>query len=196
MPSIRDARLSALPAPAYARGAGSRSTRRRAGAEGAPLNDNAPTLMPPDVVRLFDGERLADKVGLTALLVAGDQQGRPRVALLSAAEVLATSRSQLAMLTYSGSRTTGAVLASGHAMLLTVLGGVVHKIMLDVGGATTTEAVPDGYTVLRGTVSACEQDTSGYATVRHGIEFDLADTEAVLDRWHRQIRLLRTVEDR
>jgi hypothetical protein len=147
-------------------------------------------------MRFFDGEQLEAKVGETAVLVAADYQGWPRTALLSAGEVLATSSSRLALLTYAGSRTTGALRESGRGMLLLVLSGIVHKVMLEVSQAATAQPVPDAFTVLLASVSDCEQDRSGYATVLHGIEFELTDQPAVLSRWYDQIRLLRTVQDR
>jgi hypothetical protein len=147
------------------------------------------------VLRFFDGEQLEGKVGETAVLIATDHQGWPRAALLSAGEVLASSSSRLVLLTHAGSRTTRALQESGRGMLLLVLAGVVHKVMLEVSEAVTPQPTAS-FTVLVATVSACEQDRASYATVLHGIEFELTDQQEVLGRWYDQIRLLRTVQDR
>lgn len=154
------------------------------------LSDATSSLLPASLLRLFDGESLRQKVGQTAEITSVDDDGWPRTALLSVGELLAASPSRLICVTHSGSRTTRALVSSGRALLLTVLDGVVHKIMLEVRPLVI--GAPDELTALDGTVVSWAADEASYARVRHGIEFDLLDVEGVLARWADQIRLLRS----
>jgi hypothetical protein len=157
------------------------------------LSDTAAGALPREVLRLFDGERLPEKVGHTAMLVAVDDEGWPRVALLSVGEVLATTGGGLALLTNSSSRTTAALQQSGRAMLLTVIEGTVHKLMLRARAVGAPPHSSTGFVAFRAEVDACESDHAPYATVVHGIEFELTDEVPVLERWQQQIGALRVV---
>lgn len=146
--------------------------------------------LPGGVRTLLDGERLEERVGSTLLLTVADEEGWPRIALLSVGEVLATAPDELLLYLYPRSRTTQALTLRGRAVLLVVLGGAAVRVQL------TARRLPDGTAGLSGAVFkadvvAVEEDRVGYAELRHGIEFVLPDEGPVLARWREQVAGLR-----
>lgn len=146
--------------------------------------------LPAGARDLFNGSDLASKVGATAQLIAVADDGWPRVALLSAGEVLVTD--DTVMLTvYAASRTTGAARSSGRAVLLVVTDESIVRIALKLEELDAAQSL-GGRTTFRGTVASVEQDRVAYARVTGGIGFELHDPEPVIERWEQQIELLRS----
>jgi hypothetical protein len=146
--------------------------------------------IPQRVRELFDGRELAEKVGLTAQMIAGTD-GWSRAALLSVGEVLMSG--EVVVLTmWAGSRTATAVRESGRGVLLVVADEAVVRIALDVTELPDAEAVT-GRTTFRATVASVEQDRVAYARVTSGIGFELEDPQPVVERWEQQIELLRAI---
>lgn len=141
------------------------------------------------MVAFFNGENVQAKVGQTVEITSVDAAGWPRTALLSVGEVLVHSPSRLSFLTHANSRTTAALQTSRRAQLLTVLEGDVYKVTLEIHPSTVVK--PPGFTVLGAHVVECTADQAFYAVVRHGIEFELPEPQAVLARWTEQIAVLR-----
>jgi hypothetical protein len=61
-----------------------------------------------------------------------DQEGRPRMALLSIGEVYSQTGTDIRLGLHAGSGTTAALTGSGRALLNTVLGGVNYRILVQV----------------------------------------------------------------
>jgi len=140
--------------------------------------------IPASLADVFDGRRLAAKVGETILLIAGAE---PRVAALSVGEVLVLG-DRVGLLLYAGSRTTAAARETGRALLLGVADGGLVRIRLEL--SEPDAAAPSGRTVLIGEVAEVELDRVGYANVTSGIRFELGDAAAVVERWEHQIEAL------
>lgn len=142
------------------------------------------TSIPASLADVFDGRRLATKVGETILLIAGAE---PRVAALSVGEVLMIG-DRVGLLLYAGSRTCAAARESGRALLLGVADGGLVRIRLEL--SESDAVVPSGRTALVGTVAGVELDRVGYAEVTSGIRYELADAASVVERWEHQVEAL------
>lgn len=147
--------------------------------------------LPAPLASLVDGTDLARKVGHTISLVAVGDDGWPRLALLSAGEVLSTSGSDLRLAMYGGSGTTAALSGSGKALLNVVLDGTSYKIRAEVARVATAGDARFAY--FSGRIVQVDEDRVSYAEITSGIMFQLADPESVTERWAQQIEHLRRV---
>jgi hypothetical protein len=146
--------------------------------------------LPQAVAALFDGADLAAKVGHTISLIAVDDEGWPRLALLSVGEVVSATGKDLRLALYATSGTTAALTGSGRALLNVVLDGTSYRIR-----ATVQRLSPDAgrLALFYGEITRVDEDRVGYAEIVSGITYRLADQAAVVKRWSEQVDLLRKV---
>ncbi|MCV7287633.1 pyridoxamine 5'-phosphate oxidase family protein [Mycolicibacterium wolinskyi] len=147
--------------------------------------------LPQPVADLVNGSDLERKLGLTLQLVTVDEEGWPRLSLLSVGEVLAGPGNDIRLALHIGSRTTAALTHSGKALATVVLGRTHYKIHLAL-----TRMNPDGAGPLAffaGSVVHVEEDRVGYAELTSGITYRLNEPDDVLARWTRQIDELRSL---
>lgn len=147
--------------------------------------------LPATIVELFDGTGLEHKVGPTALLIATEPDGWPRLALLSVGEVLAASAMEIRLALYPSSGTTHALTASGRALLAVVMDEAAYKIRLQAQRVAAPEGDPLAFFIAR--VAAVDEDRVGYASITSGITYELLDERPALTRWQQQIAHLREV---
>ncbi|BCI51795.1 hypothetical protein NIIDNTM18_10730 [Mycolicibacterium litorale] len=140
--------------------------------------------MPPPVAALADGSDLANKVGQTISLITIDENGWPRLALLSIGEVYSASGTDIRLALHAGSGTTAALTASGRALLNTVLEATNYRIRVQV---ERVDRGPGPLAFFTGTVIAVDEDRVPYAELTSGITYSLRNEEAVLVRWQRQL---------
>jgi hypothetical protein len=143
-----------------------------------------------EVVGLLDGSDLGARVGLTLQLLTVDEAGWPRVALLSAGEVLTLDESSLRLALWPGSRTTANLTRTGHGTLVFVHAGASHSVAIEARRAGDL-AEPSIRAVFDGRVVDAQRDEVPYAVLRSGITFDLPDPASVLPRWRATIDALR-----
>lgn len=148
--------------------------------------------MPGGLVALLSGDDLESKVGQTFLLATAEPDGWPRMALLSAGEVVAVSPAELRLALYRGTRTTRALTSTGRALLVIVHEGSTYKIQLEAQSVPDVDAGSNA--VFVADVASVDEDRVGYATVEHGIGFSLVDEKAVLELWRRTTELLKEIE--
>lgn len=147
--------------------------------------------LPGPVAALVDGTDLAGKVGQTISLVSIDEQGWPRLALLSIGEVYSRSGTDIKLALHAGSGTTAALTGSGRALLNTVLGGVNYRIRVRVQRADRAQS-PLAFFV--GHIVGVDEDRVAYAELTSGITYSLNDEEAVVTRWSRQLDQLQALD--
>ena len=157
----------------------------------------AETRLPDPVLRLLDGRSLADKVGETFLLLASESTMWPRVAMLSAGEVLAPSPAEIRLALYPNSGTTHALTASGKGLLHVVAAPAAYRIRIGVRpvGAAAGPDGGDGISLayFTGSVLGVDVDQVGYATITSGITYTLSQQGDVVRRWERQVERLRSL---
>src|SRR5207253_1291726 len=142
---------------------------------------------------LLGGARLEDAVGLTVLLLTVDEEGWPRIAMLSAGEVLATGPRSLRVALWPHSSSTANPLRSPHATLALVHGGAGWYLRCRVTGGHEL-ALPDGRRLAGFELRSEEalEDVVPYAELTGGISFRLPEPEPVLAAWRETVRAMRS----
>lgn len=146
--------------------------------------------LPPPLLRLLDGEDVAAKVGETFVLLTVDASGFPRVAMLSAGEVMATSN-EVRLALWPDADTRRSLDRTGLATLMIVQAPHTYYIRLR---RKSSRPVGDAGR-LAGYVCGIEDvlvDTVDYAEVTSGIRFTLRDSDAVVARWRSTLSALRS----
>lgn len=149
--------------------------------------------LPDGMGRALAGDRLAEETGRTLLVIATDADGWPRVATLSVGEVYAPDARTVLLSLYASSRTAAAIRVSGRALLLGDDDGAIVRVRLEPVEVEDPVAAEAGRVSFRSPVVAVEIDAVPYARVTHGIQFELLDGAAALDRWQRQLAGLRAI---
>jgi hypothetical protein len=142
---------------------------------------------------MLDGSDLANREGLTFLLLTTDESGWPQVALLSVGEVVATDPRTLRAGLWLGSGTTRNLSRSGRGTLVLVADGNGYYIRVSARRGDDLDLGRDGrlaYFVLQ--VEDVLEDAAEYATLSSGITFRLNQPEQVVPRWQHTIECLRT----
>lgn len=146
--------------------------------------------LPPELVELLSGARLAEREGLTFELATADAQGWPHVALLSVGELLAASPTELRLALHRDSGTSANLSRSGRATLLAIVDG--RAVTLRLAAQALTEVAIDGAALrcFACSVQEVSEHSAAYARLEGGIRFSLTDRERTLARWERTIATL------
>ncbi|MGC1302086.1 MAG: pyridoxamine 5'-phosphate oxidase family protein [Caulobacteraceae bacterium] len=134
---------------------------------------------------LFDGDRLADKIGETALLSTVDEAGWPHLAFLSLGEVVAKDRAKVVIATWPRSRTTANMVRTGRAALYAAAEGVVWETRLEVTPLNAT--LEFGPALTSGEIVEVRRHEAPYAYLDALASFRLNAPEPTLERWIQQV---------
>lgn len=151
------------------------------------------SVVPPGLTGLIDGTDLERGVGFTALVVAATEEGEPHVAMVSVGELLLTGPRTFRLALHRGSGTTDALRRGSQGLLHAVVDGGVMRLWFTCRELSSSEDA--GLVAFRADVARVVQDEVAYARVRHGIEYELVEPDAVLERWRRQLAWLRGLAD-
>lgn len=142
------------------------------------------------VVELLAGDDLDARVGVTLELITVDDDGWPRVALLSVGEVLAVDRSTVRLALWPRSQTTANLERTGQAIVAFVHGGAAHRLGLRARRAGEIPGPPPR-AAFEARVETARRDEVPYARLLGGITFELEDGADVVARWRATIAQLR-----
>jgi hypothetical protein len=143
---------------------------------------------PPGLRTLFDGTLIESKGGFTASIMAVDEGGRVRSALLSLGELLAPDARRLCIALWPRSRVAEAIGATGRATLAFVFDEAFVQVQLDARHVPLEDS---SLMCFVATVETGELQRVGYARLTTGIAFELEDREIVLTRWRAQVEMLK-----
>lgn len=143
------------------------------------------------MVALLDGTDLQARVGLTLELITVDADGWPRVALLSAGEVLAATSSALALALWPGSRTTANLERSARGLLAFVHDGAAFRLGLQARRVDDLHVAGELRAAFDAPVVSVARDEVPYARLRDGITHELVDPARTLARWRATVEALR-----
>jgi hypothetical protein len=149
--------------------------------------------LPADLAEALDGNRLAERVGDTYLLLTTSEAGWPHVAMLSVGEVLAVDRAALRLGLWPGTRSTGNLSRSGLGVLMAVRPPATYYVRLRVAALGEVPVEDRRLAVFGAAVEDVLEDVVDYARVTRGIRFDLADPPRVLAHWTAAIEAMRSV---
>ena len=147
--------------------------------------------LPDDVRALLDGEDLEARVGLTVELVTVDADGWPRVALLSAGEIVAIGAERLRLALWPASRSAANLERSGRALLALVWEGAAHRVGNEAARGPDIEVAGEARAAFDARVRSVARDEVPYARLRTGITFELPERAPVLARWAAMVAAMR-----
>ncbi len=135
----------------------------------------------------FSGKDLQASMSEAAILASVDDEGWPHHAYLGAGEILARPTG-ISIALWKCSRTTANIMRDGRAVLYAAAEANIWEARLML---TRRLVEGEGLAVFDGVLSAVRRHAAPYANVLGLLEFKLHDKQATLDRWRKQIELLR-----
>jgi len=149
----------------------------------------AANTVPEEVARYLDGTDLLAKTQALRLSTV-DASGWPHAALLSAGDMLALPSGHLRFVIFPQSATAANLTRDGRLTIsLSLEGGMCEMRLRTRRLAYSAPDVP--LAVFEAEVEAARWHAAPYADVTGGITFALHDPQTVLQRWQRQIAVLR-----
>ena len=147
----------------------------------------------PDVVgRLLDGSDLANREGLTFLLLTNDDNSWPQVAMLSVGEIVAVDAGTLHAGLWLHSGSANNLTRTGKGTLVLVANGSGYYVRVAATRGEDLNLGAEGrlaYFVLK--VEDVQEDSTEYATVTSGVVYKLKDPGMVVQRWQQTVDALR-----
>jgi hypothetical protein len=148
--------------------------------------------LPESLRELLDGSDLAQREGLTFLLLSNDEEGWPQVAMLSVGEVVAVDAHRIRAGLWLHSGTSKNLTRSGRATLVLVANGNGYYVRLRAERGPDLDLGEEGrlaYFVLQ--VEDVQEDSTDYARLTSGVTFKLKDASEVVPRWRHTVDALR-----
>ena len=145
------------------------------------------------LLRLLDGSDLAQREGLTFLLLTTDDEGWPQVAMLSVGELVAIDARTLRAALWLHSGTSKNLTRGSRATLVLIHNGNGYYVRISAERRADLDLGADGrlaHFILH--VQDVQEDSADYARLTSGITFKLNEPEAVVPRWQHTIEALRT----
>lgn len=147
----------------------------------------------PDALRdQLDGSDLADREGLTFLLLTIDDASWPQVAMLSVGEIIAIDDQTLRAALWLHSTTSKNLTRDGKATLVAIANGNGYYVRVRARRGPDLDLGSDGrlaYFVL--TIEDVQEDSADYASLTSGVTFKLKRPEQVVPRWQHTVDRLR-----
>ncbi|MCW2862694.1 MAG: pyridoxamine 5-phosphate oxidase family protein [Actinoallomurus sp.] len=145
-------------------------------------------LLPNELIRALDDAALADAEQPAFLLVTGDEDGAPRISMVSAGELLVQDERTLRVALWHGTRSAGNLARGGTALL----GGVSPGSVIYVRAKPERLVVPEPADLecFELTVTEVRADVHAGMPVTSGITFRTDEPEQAATDWRRQRQLL------
>lgn len=148
--------------------------------------------LPENLQRMLDGSHLAEREGLTFLLLTSDEPGWPQVAMLSVGEILGVRPSTLRLALWLHSSTVKNLSRAGRATLVMVEGGNGYYIRLHARRGDDLDLGAEGrLAYFELDIRDVQEDSTDYASLTSGVTFRLKSPEQVVPRWQLTVDALR-----
>ena len=149
--------------------------------------------LPPKLRDLFAGTDLAARIGDTFLLLTVDEDGWPRMAMLSVGEVLAADDGQtLRTALWLHSSASRNLTRDRRGVLAVVADGAGYYLRLQARRGPDLDLGQDGrLAYFELPIEDILEDVVNYAELTSGMTFRLYQPEQVVPRWERTIAALR-----
>lgn len=148
--------------------------------------------LPDTLLRVMDGSDLAQREGLTFLLLTSDEEGWPQVAMLSVGELVAVDARTIRAALWLNSGTSKNLTRNGRATLVLIADGNGYYVRVAARRGTDLDLGADGrlaYFTLE--VDDVQEDSADYARLTSGITFKLKEPSQVMPRWQHTVEALR-----
>lgn len=150
--------------------------------------------LPQDALVMLDGADVEDRIGATFQLLTVDEDGWPRVALLSVGEVLAISATLVRFALWPGSSTTANLTRSDRATLAFGVGDVAYYIRLRATRGPDLDVRGIGHAYFEASSEQALVDRVNYARLSSWVTFELPEPGPVVERWRATLDALRAVD--
>jgi hypothetical protein len=150
------------------------------------------TQLPQTVRALLDGSQLAEREGLTFLLLTNDEDHWPQVAMLSVGEVVAVASDVLHAGLWLHSGTSKNLTRTGQATLVLIADGNGYYVRVRATRGPDLDLGAEGrlaYFVLQ--VEDVQEDSADYARLTSGVTFKLKEPQQVVPRWQHTVDALK-----
>jgi hypothetical protein len=145
-------------------------------------------LLPDELIRALDDAALADAEQPAFLLVTGDEDGAPRISMVSAGELLVRDERTLRVALWPGTRSAGNLARGGTALLGAVSPGSVIYVRAKPHRLVAPETA--GLECFELTVTEVRADVHAGMPVTSGITFRTDAPDRTATDWRRQRELL------
>lgn len=145
-------------------------------------------LLPDELVRALDDTALADAEQPAFVLVTGDEDGAPRISMVSAGELLVRDERTLRVALWRGTRSAANLARGGIALIGAVSPGSVIYVRVRPDRLVVTEAAE--LECFQLTVTEVRADVHVGMPVASGITFRAEAHDQAVTDWRRQRRLL------
>ncbi len=157
------------------------------------MSRSAGNELPAGVRELLDGKELERAAGQTVLLLTVDEAGWPRVAMLSAGELLATGERDLRLALWPDSRSAANLGRTGRATLALVRAGAGWYLRCAARRGPDLRAAGRRLASFALTVEEALEDAVPYAELTGGIELRLADPATAIAAWRATVAAMRAM---
>jgi hypothetical protein len=150
------------------------------------------TQLPETVRSLLDGSALAEREGLTFLLLTNDEDHWPQVAMLSVGEVVAVAADVVHAGLWLHSGSSKNLTRTGQATLVLIAEGNGYYVRVRATRGADLDLGAEGrlaYFVLQ--VEDVQEDSADYAKLTSGVTFKLKDPAQVVPRWQHTVDALK-----
>jgi hypothetical protein len=144
--------------------------------------------LPDSVHKQLDGSALAEREGLTFLLLTNDEDNWPKVAMLSVGEIVATAPDVLHAGLWLHSGTSKNLTRTGQATLVLIADGNGYYVRVNATRGDDLDLGADGrlaHFVLN--IEDVQEDSADYARLISGITFKLNTPGQVVPRWQHTV---------
>lgn len=143
-----------------------------------------------ELYQLLNGEKLAEKQHEAMMLLTVTEDQWPHIAMISVGEVAAASRNQLRLAIWPNTTTTANLIRTGKATLVAFFAGKAHYVRLSLQHLGALPKAKHERERFLATVVSYREDVAKYATITSGVQIELNDATAVLQRWGETIEEL------
>jgi hypothetical protein len=149
--------------------------------------------IPQHIRRLFDGDDLEAREGLTFLLLTTNEDGWPHLAMLSVGEVLRVGARELRAALWPGSTAATNLARTGQGTLALVHQEVGYYLRCSAQQGPDLRIENGRLAYFELQVEDALEDVVPYAVLTSGVTFRLNEPSDVLPRWRQTIEALRAV---
>lgn len=139
---------------------------------------------------LLDGNNLARKQHEAFMLLTVTEQNWPHTAMISVGEIVALSRTSLRLSLWENTTTTRNIIRTGQATLTAVSNHSACYIQLSLNRLPALEEAKHPRARFAAEVVSYREDTAKYADIISGVQIQLKEPAAVIERWEESLREL------
>lgn len=153
------------------------------------MSKSVSAVLPPEVMEGLTG--LSPVRDQATILVSVDDDGFPRLSLLSRSEIHVVDETRLVIALWAGSSTSENIRCRGGGVLFRVDRGVSRTIRLRCLEPVPFDTSEGKHLVaIEAAIIDVQADQVGYATIVRTLDFEIREPDRVLSRWREVGQLL------